>query len=138
MPKVTIPSQTKFHLLPCPAVSHKNGQSKPKSTQQEKSLFLLFLLQSRFMHCSPCHLFFQCLIFGRCKFRVFNYSIFLLKTCPHFTSDSQHCYLSPTQTPRECLLPSDHFSTSSSSKASANQIQSYTMLFLCLQNKCFS
>lgn len=37
MPKVTIPCQTKFHILTCPAVYHINGQSKSKSIQQEKS-----------------------------------------------------------------------------------------------------
>lgn len=43
MPEVTILCQTKFHLLTCPAASHINGQSKPKSIQQEESLFLLLL-----------------------------------------------------------------------------------------------
>lgn len=73
MPKVTIPCQTKFYILTCPAVSHINCQSKPKSIQQEKNLFLLFLLQSRFMHWPPCYIFFQCLIFRSCKFRLFSY-----------------------------------------------------------------
>lgn len=134
MPRVTIPCQTKFHLLTCPAVSHINGQNKPKSIQQEKSLFLLFL-QSRYMHWPLCYVFFQCLIFGRCKFRLLNY--LSAENLPSF------CFKFPALLPLTYSKPKRlcfplAILASSSSKASANWIQSYTTLFLCLQNKCFS